>query len=506
MPFLTRNPSYYLSALKEVSTDPLHIGLYLDENAAHRDEDQAESAIIAASSWVELATAIQRTSRSIRCLWLRIKGDADGDDDGNNDDVAAAFRALGQGLVGATAIESLVIEDQGMGKDQMMCIQEYLARNTTLRGIKFLRTHLDAPSSLLLNDFLVGNSALRVLDLTDNPRVDDATVKGVLGAILRNSDCRIETLNIFEKLEGEADANIGITMSGVDFVTSFVSQTPSLSILRLRIRELNNAGLGDLAKTIRRKDCNIARLEISGRFGDEGMLSIADALKTNRSLRTIDVGMSERITDRGGRTILQVAQGQDKSWQSKTTSNHKLQSVYISDRAGSNMSKSLLTKLQTITAVDPHRTLQNKAWDYIDNNIEDLSAIGLEVKLAPHFLSFVSNRGGIDALFNFMHSRNNAPELIFGNPTPERLRLAPQIEKAKQENAVLRALLKSERKVRQTIRSENSSLRDLEEREQHQGKDIARCLLLPFFKCLEMWQSYTEPVDIAPSLKKELLS
>mmetsp|Transcript_6050 Transcript_6050/g.10457 ORF Transcript_6050/g.10457 Transcript_6050/m.10457 type:complete len:225 (+) Transcript_6050:86-760(+) len=223
MPFLTRNPSYYLTALQEVSTDPLHIGLYLDENAAHHDdEEQAESAIMAESSWADLATAIQRTSRSIRCLWLRIKNE--GGNDGT-DEVLAAFRALGQGLIGATAIESLVLEDQGMGMDQMVCLREYLARNTTLRGIKFFRTHLDTSSSLVLNDFLVGNSALRVVDLTANPRVDDETVRRMLGAILRNSGCRLETLNIFEKLEGEADANIGITESGVNFIASFVSQS-----------------------------------------------------------------------------------------------------------------------------------------------------------------------------------------------------------------------------------------------------------------------------------------
>jgi len=261
---------------------------------------------------------------------------------------------------------------------------------------------------------------------------------------------------------------------------------------------LSNTGLGELANSIKGEDCNIARLEICGRFGDEGMLSIAEALTTNQLLRTIDVGMSERLTDIGGRALLQVVQGQDESWQSTTSSNHTLQSVYISDRAGSAMSKSLLTKLQTVTTVDPHRTLQNKAWNYIDNNIEDLSAIGLEVKLAPYFLSFVSTRGGVDSLFSFMHSRNNAPELFFSNPTPERARLTPQMEKAKQQNKILKVLLMSEREVSQSIRSENINLRDLEEDEHHQRSAMARCVLLPLFKAFEVCKFFMELLKESP--------
>jgi len=481
-----------------VSTDPLHVGLYLDETAAHHDgEDQTEAVIVAESSWADLATAIQRTSRSIRCLWLRIKNE--GGDGARSDEIVAAFRAFAEGLVGVTAIESLVLEDQGIGMDQLMYLREYLARNTTLRGIKFHRTHLDTTSSVLLNDFLVSNPALRVVDLTANPRVDDSTIRGMLGAILRNNRCRLETLNIFETLEGEADADIGITESGVNYIASFVSQTPSLSTLRLRIRELSDTGLRELANSIKGDGCNVARLEVCGRFGDEGMLSIADAMMVNQSLRTIDIGMSERLTDRGGQAILQVVQGQNESWQSMITSNNTLQSVYISEKAGSAMSKSLLTNLQAITTVDPHRTLQNKAWNYIENNIEDLSDIGLEAKLVPYFLSFISTRGGANSLFSFIHSRKNAPELFFSNPTPERTRLTPQMEKAKRRNKALKALLKSERKVSGRIQSENINLRDLEDDEQNQRKAMARCLLLPIFKAFEVCKYFIDLLKEIPS-------
>eukprot|EP00584_Thalassiosira_punctigera_P023425 CAMPEP_0172567906 /NCGR_PEP_ID=MMETSP1067-20121228/117692_1 /TAXON_ID=265564 ORGANISM="Thalassiosira punctigera, Strain Tpunct2005C2" /NCGR_SAMPLE_ID=MMETSP1067 /ASSEMBLY_ACC=CAM_ASM_000444 /LENGTH=101 /DNA_ID=CAMNT_0013359361 /DNA_START=107 /DNA_END=409 /DNA_ORIENTATION=+ len=101
------------------------------------------------------------------------------------------------------------------------------------------------------------------------------------------------------------------------------------------------------------------------------------------------------------------------------------------------MSESLRTKLQSITTVDARRTLQNKTWNYIESNIEDLSAVSLDAKLAPYFLTFVARQGGVNSLFSVLHSRDNSPDLFFDNPTPERLRLTPEMEKARERNAVL---------------------------------------------------------------------
>lgn len=227
MPLLTRNPSHYLSGLQEDSTEPLHVGLILGEGVGAHVEERPESAaamLADESSWVELAAAIHETTRSIRCLWLRSDREVA---------AAASFRGLGRGLVGAVTVESLVLEGRGIGPDELAFLREYLARNTTLRGIKFVRTHLDAPSSSLLNDFFAGNSNLRVLDLTANPRVDDETVREVLGAIMRNDDCRLETLNILENLDEDAVAEVLISDSGVDFIAFFVSQSEYGIIVRL---------------------------------------------------------------------------------------------------------------------------------------------------------------------------------------------------------------------------------------------------------------------------------
>jgi hypothetical protein len=202
--------------------------------------------------------------------------------------------------------------------------------------------------------------------------------------------------------------------------------------------------------------------------------------------------MSEGLTDIGGLAILRVVQGQDKSWRSKTTSNHTLQSVQITGRAGMFMSESVLAKLQSITNIDPLQTLQSKAWNYIDSNINDLSSINCGVKLGPHLLAFVSSRGGLESVFSLLRSRNNAPENFTSHPTPEKIRLSQKMEKASRENEILKALLKSERRHRSqrhlrasAIKSEDVNARDLEEDEQRERKTIARCLLLPLFKMCE---------------------
>lgn len=60
------------------------------------------------------------------------------------------------------------------------------------------------------------------------------------------------------------------------------------------------------------------------------------------------------------------------------------------------------------------------------------------------------------------------------------------MERVKQRNKSLRALLRNEREISQSIRTENIQLRDLEDDDEHQRKAVARCLLLPIFKAFEI--------------------
>ena len=441
---VTKNPAHYLAALQEDTTDAFQIGLSF---TGHISETHA-------SALTELASAIQNTPRSIRCLWLRFHDDVD-------EVTMSSFRTFGRMLVGAKAIESIVLEGNGVGSEQIVCLQEYLSSNKTLRGINFTDTKLDLSSSVLLRGFLACNCALRVLDLSSNARVDDDSIMTLLTAISEGGSS-LSTLNIceanFEGVEDVIGDNGSITKVGVQTITTFISQTPSLVTICLKMRSLNDEGIKDLSDVIRRKDSKISRLEISGTFGDDGLQSIAEAMKTNQSLRSIDVGNTVNLTDAGGRAILGVTNGDLHSWKRIMSSNNTLKSVYLKSRP--IVSEDIQQALRNITNLDPIPTLQQKVWRYIDNNIEDLSYTELEATHMPFLLSFVIKRGGINSLLRLISSHKNVP-ILFSHPTPERLHMESMMNKVASENAILRSLLKSERQFNDSLCKENNSLRTI---------------------------------------------
>jgi hypothetical protein len=452
MPFVTKNPAHYFSALAEDSTDPLKIGLFFSGYMSDTNS----------SALVKLASAIKTTTRSIRCLWLRFQDDVD-------EVTMSSFRLFGQMIVGTKAIESIVLEGNGVGLEQIVCLQEYLSTNKTLRGINFTDTMLDRSSSMLLYAFLSGNSALRVLDLTSNSRVDDDSITALLTALSEGGSNNLSTLNIceanFDGVEDVIGDNGSITTIGVrTIINRFIAQTPSLITICLKMRSLNDELIHDLSNIIREEDCKISRLEISGTFGDNGLQSIAEALKTNRSLRFIDIGNSVNLTDSGGRAILSVTcVDVNSSWKCIMASNNTLKSVCLKSRLPPLLiSQDIQHALRNITSLDPLPTLQQKVWQFVDNNIEDLSYTKLNAKHMPFLLSFVITRGGMNALLRLISSRSNIP-MLFSHPTPERLHMEAIMNKIALENATLRAMLKSERLFNDNLCKENNSLRTLHE-------------------------------------------
>lgn len=209
MPFAMKNPSFYISALKEESTKPLHIGLYWGDSISDAH----------ARDMVALAKAMHQTTRTIKFFWLRFN---DGDER-----VRSVFSAFGKELIGAKSIASLVLEDT-VGITEIQCLRDFLVQNDTLRGVKFLRTNLGTSSFSLLRDFFIHNSALRVLDLSSNPRVGDETIREILCAV-QQGEPRLEVLNIGESnIDGNAVSSNGISEDGVEFIAKFVSKSKSL--------------------------------------------------------------------------------------------------------------------------------------------------------------------------------------------------------------------------------------------------------------------------------------
>lgn len=269
---------------------------------------------------------------------------------------------------------------------------------------------------------------------------------------------------------------------------------PSLSSITLRLRQLDDVGIGEIALVLRRKECGVRRLDLSGNFGNSGVKIVAEALKTNTSLKTVTIGCHKSLNDVGAQELLDVVdpftepvESSSSEWDKVTASNHTLQSIYILDRPGTvTVSKDLIKKLQSISTLDAHRTLQSKCWHHIEKNIETISHLGLETKHMPEVLSFVHQHGSIDHLFRLVKS-SNTPEL-FTNPSPEKARLSHQMKKIDQENEKLRELLGLEREKSESLNEQNNHLRSLTER----GEDMKRYCCLPIHKLVELWRNLIE--------------
>jgi hypothetical protein len=204
MPFVTKKPSYYFSALAQDSTESLHVGLFL---AGSVNEDQHRD-------YVTLGKLIRQSIRSIQCLWLRFR---EGDES-----LVAAFTAFGDELVGSTAIQSLVFEGK-VGTTEVRCLDGFFASNE-LRGIQFRRTDADASTFTMLKHFFSQTSTLKVLDLSANPRFDDKCIIEVMDS-LHKGGTQLETLNVGEKFDGGPNESSRLSSDGISSIAFFISKS-----------------------------------------------------------------------------------------------------------------------------------------------------------------------------------------------------------------------------------------------------------------------------------------
>ncbi|KAL7518449.1 hypothetical protein ACHAWX_003272 [Stephanocyclus meneghinianus] len=97
------------------------------------------------------------------------------------------------------------------------------------------------------------------------------------------------------------------------------------------------------------------------------------------------------------------------------------------------MGNNLTLQLRDITTLDPHQTIQSKAWPYLNNSMKDDCI----------FLVFVDKRRGTDVIYNLLP--NGHSPSVLANLTPERVRLLHKMEKIKQENKRLWHLTEKEK-------------------------------------------------------------
>eukprot|EP00970_Alexandrium_tamarense_P003647 scaffold571_cov175-Alexandrium_tamarense.AAC.5 len=263
---------------------------------------------------------------------------------------------------------------------------------------------------------------------------------------------------------------------------------PSITHLKIRLRGQTNNTLATLSNILQTPQCNISRLELDGQFGDEGILLLSEALKTNATVRTITIGYSENLTDVGGNALLQVSKDVygTGTWESVTESNNTLKSVYISERVAGTVSQSLITTLQTLTNEDPHRTLQSKVWKYLQTNMDFLPQLDLQMIHMPKVLAFIDTKGGQNSMYQVL--RGGYFPNLFINPTPERVRLTDQMKQLSEENTSLREMLREEQERTRDLEVENERIKMWFE---DRGM-TSKCCLMPIFKVVELWKRFVD--------------
>merc|ERR1712032_230590 len=319
---------------------------------------------------------------------------------------------------------------------------------------------------------------------------------GALDALL-NGQARIETLHIAEKSpgDGEPQANItGITGNEVVNIASFVSKTSSLQCLTLRLRHMDDVSIGELANVMKRPDCSVRRLELTGNYGNSGIKIFAEALKTNNKLRTITFGCLETLNNTGARALVEVVdpflvfetKSKSAEYNDINSSNNSLKSIFLLNRPTVSVDESLTTKLQSITTSNPRQTYEAKLWDHLKKNLSDISHMELDQKCLPRLLYFFQRHGTIDNLYCLIRGRKMSG-VLFRNPSQERERLAKPMKKMENQNRRLRKLLVLERARSESLRGENFHLRNLND----QRVEMKKGCMNNSFKIVHMWNLFS---------------
>uniref|UniRef100_UPI00398F58C8 NACHT, LRR and PYD domains-containing protein 3-like n=1 Tax=Pristiophorus japonicus TaxID=55135 RepID=UPI00398F58C8 len=130
------------------------------------------------------------------------------------------------------------------------------------------------------------NRSLTVLNLGSNELGDSGVM--LLSAALRNPGCKIQKLRLNA---------VGLTDSCAEDLSSALSTNRSLTVLDLSHNKLGDSGVKLLSTALRNPDCKIQELELGeGELSDSCVEDLVSALSTNHSLTVLGLG-SNSFTD-----------------------------------------------------------------------------------------------------------------------------------------------------------------------------------------------------------------
>lgn len=301
--------------------------------------------------------------------------------------IKEVFRLLGRKMRREKHIRELSVCSTipKLGNEELMHLAYGLSKNSNLAVLDLTGGNFDARGLAALVPFFQRNRSLEVLSLGENENIKNGGVQVILSSSVLH---KLRVLNL---------ESCGISHFGDSCLMQHVS--PSLRVLELSHNGIHDTGAEKLAEYIRSDSCQLEYLGLkNATVGDHGLLSLADALATNRTINTLNLQNNVNITDVGASRILKTIYDTEKSINSVVTSNHVLKIIDL--KGCLKISEGILYNICAMS----NRGVQFKVSKYFEN-FGCVSALGsLDSLLLPNILSFVGKKNTLDVLFRTVKS------------------------------------------------------------------------------------------------------
>ncbi|XP_039509721.1 NACHT, LRR and PYD domains-containing protein 14-like isoform X3 [Pimephales promelas] len=188
-----------------------------------------------------------------------------------------------------------------------------------------------------LSSALISNpSLLRELDLSGND-ITDSELK-MISPLLKHPQCKLEKLGL---------RSCRISDGGCAVLSSALRSNPSLRELDLSENDFRDSGVKQLSYLLADPQCKLEKLELrSCRISDEGFTDLSSALRSNPSLRELDLS-ENNITDSGIKQLSDLL----KHPQCKLEK-LEMRSCYVSNRGCADLSSALRSNPSHLRELD----------------------------------------------------------------------------------------------------------------------------------------------------------
>lgn len=320
------------------------------------------------------------------------------------------FRTFGQELTGAVSVRTFHLDfrsrtsvvDAPFGDAELSHFVPFLTINTSLRSFCVDGAEIGNGGLRLLYNAMSYNRSLEKMIFRSCRNIDDESVAGL-----------VEALRVCGTMNTLEFSGTGMSDAGTETICAYAAQSQFFKKLVLEGHPLNDAALGHLAALLKSPACNLEHLQIrSSNVGDIGTQKLAEALTTNRSLKSCILARCNNITDVGAYALIRSVYNSD-SLGGVMNSNHTIRNLCFVHSGTSDEVRARDAAVRKLCHTGGEDEVVRKkidnylekergvTWDSIDDAVVDL-----DIKIMPHVLSLFGRKNGLSLLFETMRHWN----------------------------------------------------------------------------------------------------